>query len=117
VAHAQRAHQFAVAAQHLAFDLLGLVGHAARLFQHQRAGLGGLVAAAVAVEQACAQVLFQRVQPALHGGGVDTQFARRGAGRALAAHGQGKSQVTPVQVGHGVRSGWQICMGRDQRAL
>jgi RNA polymerase sigma-70 factor (ECF subfamily) len=98
--HAQHAAQFAVAAQHLAFDLLGLVGHAPRLVDHQRAGLGRQVAAARAVEQPRAQVRFQRFQPALHGGGVDAQFARRSARRPLASDGQCKAQVAPVEVGH-----------------
>ena len=106
--HPQQAGELAVAAGHAALDLLGLVGHAAGLVEHQRTGLGGLVAVARALEQPCAEPGFQRVEPAQHRGVVHPQLPGGGRQPAGVAHGQRIAQVAPVQFRHpGLQAAWR----------
>ena len=101
--HAQRAGQLAVSAEHPALDLVGLVGHAPRLLQQHQPGLGGLVAAALALEEARAEARFQRIEPAQHGAVVHAQLARGACQRAGVADRQRMAQIAPVEFGHGAQ--------------
>ena len=99
--HPQHPGEFAIAAQHLALDFIDPIGHVARVRQHGLPGVGGLVAASLAVEQASAESRFQGIEPAQHGGVVDAELARGAGQRARLGHRERVLEVTPVQIGHG----------------
>jgi hypothetical protein len=112
---AQRTGQFAVAPQHPAFDLLGLVGHAPRLLQQQRARVGRFVPTSRAVEQTRAQAQLQRIQAALHGGGVHAQPPRRRSHRAPAARRPARSadHSNPASTSACLESLFELCKFAD----
>ena len=70
--------------------------HQRHLFQHLMSDLGQARLAHKALNQAYLQRLFQRRQPAAHGGIVDAQHARRAGERTCLGNGLKIAEVFPV---------------------